>query len=554
LDAENSCIIGVAFTPSSPGSKTGTLIINDDVTDGSQKVKLSGTAIPVQLISIFVAPPNSSTPLGTVAYLLALGNYNDGSSQNLTQSVIWTSSSLSVATIDSAGRVTSLSQGSTTITASLGTVSGSTTFTVTAPVLNLITITPANSTIALAEPIQFIATGRFSDGSTQNLTNFATWTSSDSAIAAVTNSTGLVQGGQVAGRVTISASSGIVSGSTSLFVKSDFNLTGSMSVPRQSHTSTLLNTGQVLIAGGGNTSGLLLGAELYDPVAGVFAPTGNMTQGRGGSSATLLNDGRVLISGGNIGSVGTAEVYDPAAGIFTATGNLNSVRGGHSAILLNDGRVLLIGGADRFGTELSSAEIYDPATGSFTPTGSMSTPRFGRTATLLNDGTVLVAGGTINGTVFASAEIYNPSTGSFTPTSAMSIPRDQHSAVRLLSGKVLIGGGFTSQFFTTSFDLYDPVSAVFVPTGSSFTRRLQGTCTLLSTGKVLFTGGTGFANLNDAEVYDPDGGTFAPLASSLTSIRLRHAATLLNDGRVLITGGFDGQNVLGTAEIYQPVP
>ena len=49
--------------------------------------------------------------------LIAIGTYSDGSSQDITSTVTWASSYPSVATINSAGLVTTVAQGTSTITA-----------------------------------------------------------------------------------------------------------------------------------------------------------------------------------------------------------------------------------------------------------------------------------------------------------------------------------------------------------------------------------------------------------------------------------------------------
>jgi hypothetical protein len=63
-------------------------------------------------------------------------------------------------------------------------------------------------------------------------------------------------------------------------------------------TATRLNNGQVLIAGGADTNGLIPAAELYDPSTGTFSLTGSLNTPRLGHTATLLPNGEALIAGG----------------------------------------------------------------------------------------------------------------------------------------------------------------------------------------------------------------------------------------------------------------
>lgn len=77
----------------------------------------------------------------------------------------------------------------------------------------------------------------------------------------------------------------------------------------------------------------------------------------------MLSDGRVFAAGGNVASgpevIAGAELYDPVSGLFTPAANMISLRQQHKATLLLDGRVLATGGFD--GTaDVSSAEIYTP--------------------------------------------------------------------------------------------------------------------------------------------------------------------------------------------------
>jgi outer membrane protein assembly factor BamB len=77
-----------------------------------------------------------------------------------------------------------------------------------------IAVTPATPTISVAKTLQLTATGTYSDSSTQDLTTQVTWTSSDTTKATV-NAGGLVTGVGY-GSATITARSGVVSGSATL--------------------------------------------------------------------------------------------------------------------------------------------------------------------------------------------------------------------------------------------------------------------------------------------------------------------------------------------------
>jgi hypothetical protein len=81
-----------------------------------------------------------------------------------------------------------------------------------------------------------------------------------------------------------------------------------------------------------------------------------MTIARLAHTATVLDDGEVLMAGGNSGSA-RAELYDAAAGTFTATGSMTMVRWSHTATLLPAGTVLIAGGAGVTGY-LASAQLY----------------------------------------------------------------------------------------------------------------------------------------------------------------------------------------------------
>jgi len=97
------------------------------------------------------------------------------------------------------------------------------------PTLSSLTITPANPSVAVGAQQAFNATGIYSDGSQQNLTNSVTWTSSAPSVATI--SSGGVATGIATGSSTIQASSGAISSTTGLTVAAQGSLSYSTSFP-----------------------------------------------------------------------------------------------------------------------------------------------------------------------------------------------------------------------------------------------------------------------------------------------------------------------------------
>ena len=168
------------------------------------------------LSAITVTPANSSVAKGLTQAFIATGIYTDNSTQDLTASVTWSSSNTAAATITSGGLATGASVGSTTIKATLGSVSGSTVLTITAPQLVSLAVTPANGSVSVNGTQAYTATGTYTDTSTQNLTASVTWSSSNTAAATIT--TAGVATGVAVGSTTIQANLGVIGGSTGLTV------------------------------------------------------------------------------------------------------------------------------------------------------------------------------------------------------------------------------------------------------------------------------------------------------------------------------------------------
>jgi len=203
---------------------SGRVIVTGSIQDPvSLKIFQVSTVLTVvpQLTGITISPASAQIAKGTAQQFTATAKYNDGTSPDITSLVAWNSTQSATATVSSSpgtqGLAVAASPGSTSISASLGTTASSaSSLTVSNANLVLISVTPAGSTVPLAASQQFVANGSFDDGTQQNISETANWTSSSPTIARV-SSIGVVTGIGL-GSSTITASSSGVNGATTATV------------------------------------------------------------------------------------------------------------------------------------------------------------------------------------------------------------------------------------------------------------------------------------------------------------------------------------------------
>jgi type II secretory pathway component GspD/PulD (secretin) len=154
------------------------------------------TVTSATLRSIAISPAATAVAPGGTQQFTAIGTFSDGTTQDITSDVTWTSSNTAVATIGSGtGTAVGQASGSTQITATLaGITSPAAILTGTTAVLESITLSAGTVSIARNGTVQFMATGTFSDGSKQDVTSSASWSSTNTAVASIGIGSGLVRG------------------------------------------------------------------------------------------------------------------------------------------------------------------------------------------------------------------------------------------------------------------------------------------------------------------------------------------------------------------------
>lgn len=324
-----------------------------------------------------------------------------------------------------------------------------------------ITLSPAKPWLPIGNAEDFVATGTFSGNVTDTLVS-ATWSSSNTAVAPVTNDSSNRghADGLASGTATIEACAGSVCGSTAMTVAPHSNLvigsmpgdagsgtfekysdtgarllTGNLAIARALHTATLLQNGTILVAGG---TGDTTSCQVLDQNGNVLS-SGFLQDGRVSSNAALLGNGNVFLVGGVTGiptaAPGTWEIHSPTCAMV-ASGSLNGTRGsGASAVTLLNGNVWISG--DEFSSgDACTYEIHNP-TGGLVGSGSLESCFAGGQVQVLKNGNVMLLGGDNNPGTW---EI-RTQTGAFVSTNSLENGFNHGAnSVVLNNGNVLIFG------------------------------------------------------------------------------------------------------------------
>lgn len=197
----------------SPGSAT----IVAELTGLSARAVVGVTL--VELLSLQISPVEGLLTIEGQLGFTATGTYADNTVGDVSDAAAWASSAPGVATVASGGVATAVETGRADITATVAGVQGASTLTVVPTTLLSIDVLPAERIVGQGTTQQYTATGHFSDGTTADLTPFATWDTSNHAVVTISNAPGS-QGLATCvgvGRVQVTATLYGVTGHASLF-------------------------------------------------------------------------------------------------------------------------------------------------------------------------------------------------------------------------------------------------------------------------------------------------------------------------------------------------
>lgn len=353
--------------------------------------------------AIAVTPANATFAKGQTQAFVATATWQDNSTLDMSTQVKWTSSSTSVATVSAAGLATMTGIGTTTLKATMpgggltaggATIVGSTSLTVTAPTLVSIAVGPENPALELGVNKSFTVTGTLTDGSHQDLTQAASWSSSDTAVLLVNTS---------AGRVGVANTRGPGSADVKALVGS---------ISGQTTATVTRRTPKFLYSA--NLGASTVSAFQVDPLSGALSQIGgSISTTSGSTSIVVTRDSKFLYSADfGIGNVSGFQIQ--------SDGSLISVAG--TPVAVGNGPLSLVAHptADFLyvAQQGSGIAIYavDPGSGALTAAGSVSMPNAPEFGALSPDGQHYYQ--TLSSIDQIEPFAVNGSTGALTPLSA----------------------------------------------------------------------------------------------------------------------------------------
>jgi hypothetical protein len=197
----NNDIVRVSSSGLLTALSAGTTSISASFGGLSEQVMLTVRALD----KLSLSPGSLILALNSSKAVQVSGIYTDNSVRSLDAQISWASENVGIASVSDSGIVTAHAAGSTEISAEVSGIRRTLPVTVSPATLQSIELSAAGSQVSAGFSLTMTATGLYSDGTQQTLSDQVVWSVSDPALASIDVVSGVLAGLQ-AGSVVISAS------------------------------------------------------------------------------------------------------------------------------------------------------------------------------------------------------------------------------------------------------------------------------------------------------------------------------------------------------------
>lgn len=506
-------------TVDASGSVTGVGAGSAVITATSEGKSASSTFTIMQgAVATVVVTPSPITMVAGQSTQLAASARDASGSVITGKSVVWSSSNTAVASVSSQGVVSGVGAGSTTITATIDGVSGTSAVTVSDVPVAKVAVSPQGPTISTGSSVQLSATVTDANGTVVS-NRAVSWTTSNAAIATV-SSTGVVTG-VIPGTATITATSEGKSGSATV-------------------TVTLVPAGNVTVA---PTSLALTPGQAGALTATVTDANGQVLTNRPVSWTT--SDAAVA----TVSQTGDVTAVAPGGATITATSGSKS---GTAAVTVSQVPVANVSVAP------ATLSLQQGQTGSLTATATDAAGNvLTRTLTWTSDNTSVA-------TVSSTGDVIAVAPGSATITAAESGGKSGSSAITVTAvpiasvvispptSTVTVGQGVQLTATVTDVNgnvVSNPTVAWQSGNTSVASVSSSGAVTTSASGTVTITASSGGRSSTAVVTVNPSTPTPGPVASVLVSpaiATIQKGKTLQFTAKALDASGTTVPNVTFT--------
>lgn len=393
------------------------------LTIGDAKPAGPVASITVALDSSSLTVPHTSQASATL---------RDSSGTVVGGSVTWSSSNTGVATVSNTGVVSAISAGTANIVASSGTVTGNSAISVVAPVTPIASVVVSLVSTSVNVGVTTQATATALDANNNVLTGrTVSWSSSNTAVATVDPSSGIVTGVS-AGTASISANSGGKTGAATITVAGQTAAVGSVTVS--------LALPSVKVAGTTQAT-----ATVYDVNHNVI-PGRAVTWSSANTAVAMVNSTTGVVTGvaaGTAGIVATASGISGTAPITVGTATIGTIA---------TVSVSLVATSINVGTSTQATATTRDSSNNII-TGLTVAWRSSNTAVAtVNSSTGVVTGVTAGSATITAISSDHTGTANITIMSAGATPPASVASVSVSLSSAAITAGATSQATAVTYD------------------------------------------------------------------------------------------------------